>query len=112
MHLSVLEFCIAMTRSPKWPWITLLALQAVQLLSLLPWLLLAGISLMAFDAPGSEKTWQPWAIVLGIWSYPLWLLLTAIASWLLFVFHHYKSAITLSVVFTLPLPAMLFLFTI
>jgi len=87
---------------PKWPWITLVVLQAIQLLSLLPWLLMAGLSFMAFDAPGSDKMWQPWAFVIAIWSYPLWLIAAGVAAWLLFVFSRYKSAVTVAAIFTLP----------
>jgi len=93
---------------PKWPWITLIILQVIQLLSLVPWLPMAGLAVMAFDAPGSTQMWQPWAFVLAIWSYPLWLILAGIISWLLFTFRWYKSAVVLSAVFTLPMPALLF----
>lgn len=91
---------------PRWPWITLLVLQILQLLSLGPWLLMAGTSVMAFDAPGSEKMWQPWAFVIAIWSYPLWLLLAAGGSWLLYGFHRPIAAVVLAVVFTLPMPVL------
>jgi hypothetical protein len=84
-------------------------LQFVQLLSLLPWLPIAGLSFMAFDAPGSDKMWQPWAFVIGIWSYPVWLLLAGIASWLLQVFGRSIAAVVVCVVFTLPMPILLLL---
>lgn len=96
-----------MATSPKWPWITLAVLQGVQLLSLVPWLMMAGLSMMAFDAPGSDKMWQPWAFVLAIWSYPLWLLLAGIVSWMLFAFRRHVAAVVLCAIFTLPMPAML-----
>jgi len=69
---------------PKWPWITLLVLQVLQLLSLVPWLPMVGLSFMAFDAPGSDKMWQPWAFVALICSYQLWLLGAGVLSWVLF----------------------------
>ncbi len=87
---------------PKWPWITLILAQLVQLLSLAPWLMMAGLAVMAFDAPGSERMWQPWAFVLAIWSYPLWLLLAAIASWVLFRFRRYIGAVVVAGIFCLP----------
>ena len=72
---------------------------------------MAGLAVMAFDAPGSDKMWQPWAFVLAIWSYPLWLLLAGLGSWLLLKFGWRKSAIVLCAVFTLPMPAaILFIF--
>jgi hypothetical protein len=94
-------------KRPRWPWVTLLALQSLQVLSLGPWLLIAGTSVMAFDAPGSEKMWQPWAFVIAVWSYPLWLLLAAGGSWLLYAFHRPIAAIILTIVFTLPMPVLL-----
>jgi hypothetical protein len=87
---------------PKWAWITLLVLQGLQVLSLIPWLLMAGFSFMAFDAPGSDKMWQPWAFVAAIWSYPLWLLLAAIAAWILFACRCPRSAVVVAAIFSLP----------
>jgi hypothetical protein len=85
----------------------LVILQVVQVLSLVPWLLMAGLSFMAFDAPGSDKMWQPWAFVIAIWSYPVWLLLAGIASWLLFYFRRNVSAVIVSAVVTLPSPVLI-----
>lgn len=93
-----------MPRQPKWPWITLLLLQSLQVLSLLPWLVAAGLAVMAFDAPGSATMWQPWAFVLAIWSYPFWLLLAGIASWTLYFRRWHTTAVLISLLFTLPLP--------
>lgn len=98
-----------LTPRPKWPWITLLVLETIQLLSLVPWLAFAGLAVMAFDAPGSDKMWQPWAFVLAIWSYPLWLLAAAVACWLLFAFRWYRTSVGLGVLFTLPVPGLLLL---
>lgn len=91
-----------MSPKPKWPWITLIILQVAQLASLIPWLMMAGLAVMAFDAPGSTENWQPWIFVLAIWSYPLWLLLAAIASWVLFAFGRYKTAVVIGGIFTAP----------
>jgi len=91
---------------PKWPWITLLVLQGVQLLSLVPWLPMAGLSFMAFDAPGSDKMWQPWAFVALMWSYPLWLLGAGILAWVLFGFRRYVWAVVICGIVTLPVPVL------
>lgn len=96
-----------MSERPKWPWITLIALQAVQALSLIPWLPMAGLSVMAFDAPGSTERWEPWAFVLTIWSYPIWLLAAAVAAWILYALRWTKTALGVAIVFTLPMPALL-----
>lgn len=96
-----------MPKHPRWPWITLIILQLAQVATLLPWLMMAGLAVMAFDAPGSTKMWQPWAFVLAIWSYPLWLLLAAAGSWILFSFRKYWAAVIVAIVFTLPIPILL-----
>jgi hypothetical protein len=92
---------------PRWPWISVLVLQAIQLLSMVPWLALAGLSVMAFDAPGSTEKWQPWAFVLAVWSYPLWLLAFGAASWLLLAVGRWRIALALCLLVTLPLPLLL-----
>jgi hypothetical protein len=97
---------------PKWPWITLLILQGLQLLSLLPWLPMAGLSFMAFDAPGSDKMWQPWAFVALICSYPLWLLGAGVLSWVLFAFRRYVWAVVVCGIFILPVLVILLVFTV
>ena len=94
-------------QKPRWPWITIAALQCGQLISLLPWLPMAGLAVMAFDAPGSTENWQPWAFVLGIWSYPLWLLGAGAVTWTLYAFGWVRTALAVAVLFTLPMPALI-----
>lgn len=89
-------------RRPRWCWATLLVLHCCQILSLVPWLFLAGFSFMAFDAPGSTKQQEAWQLVIAIWSYPLWLFAAATLSWLLFVLRHPTAAVVLATFFTLP----------
>jgi len=96
-----------MTPRPKWPMITLIVLQLIQAATLLPWVMMAGLAVMAFDAPGSTQMWQPWVFVLAIWSYPLWLLLAAAGSWVLYAVRWYRTAVGLGLVFTLPIPVVL-----
>jgi hypothetical protein len=58
---------------------------------------------MAFDAPGSETNKIIWSFVVAIWSYPLWLLLVGVASWVLLLkFRRRVFAVVLSGVFSLP----------
>jgi hypothetical protein len=65
------------SRTPILIW--LIASQILALASLFFWLLMAGLSVMAFD---SGVTPEAWTFVIAVWSYPLWPLAFAIASWI------------------------------
>jgi hypothetical protein len=93
-----------MASGSRWAWFFLLLLHVIQALSLLPWLMVAAFSLMIFDSPGSETMWQPWALVIALWSYPLWLLAAGVASWFLLLRGRNLPALALAALFTLPLP--------
>ena len=60
-------------------WLILSQLLAV--VSLLIWLLVAGLSVMAFD---SGVTKEAWTVVIVVWSYPIFPLLMVIAAWVAF----------------------------
>lgn len=53
--------------------------QLLTLASLFFWLLVAGLSVMAFDSGVSA---QAWAFVIAVWSYPIWPIVFTIASWI------------------------------
>jgi hypothetical protein len=55
--------------------------QILAVLSLMPWLLMAGLSVMAFDEGVSTEAWT---IVITVWLYPLIPLLLVIAAWIAF----------------------------
>ena len=65
------------SRTPILIW--LIVSQILALASLVFWLLMAGLSVMAFD---SGVTAEAWTFVIAVWSYPLWPLAFAIAAWL------------------------------
>ena len=65
------------SRKPILIW--LIASQLLALASLVFWLLVAGLSVMAFDA---GVTPEAWAFVIAVWSYPIWPIAFAIASWI------------------------------
>ena len=65
------------TRKPILIW--LIISQLLALASLFFWLLMAGLSVMAFD---SGVTQEAWNFVIVVWSYPIWPLGFAIASWI------------------------------
>ncbi len=55
--------------------------QILTVLSLVIWLFLAGISVMAFDSGVSVEAWT---IVLAVWSYPIIPILLVIGAWIAF----------------------------
>src|SRR5687767_5935337 len=55
--------------------------QLLYLFSLIPWFVLAGLSLLAFDSAGSSEHWVPYAFVGAIGAYPLILLLCVVFAW-------------------------------
>jgi hypothetical protein len=71
--------------------------------SLWLWLLVAGLSVMAFDEGGSREAWT---LVLTVWAYPLFPLLMAIGAWVAFAFRRNWLAAVLSGLTFMP-PAIL-----
>lgn len=55
--------------------------QLLMLGSLVIWLLVAGLSVMAFD---SGVTAEAWTVVIAVWSYPIIPLILVIAAWIAF----------------------------
>jgi uncharacterized membrane protein len=66
----------SLKRRPILIW--LIISQILALLSLFFWLLVVGLSVMAFD---EGSTPQAWAFVIAVWSYPIWPILFTIAAW-------------------------------
>ena len=92
---------------PAWAFLTLILLHTLQALTLLPWLFVAGLAIMAFDAPDAAQNWQPWAFVLVVWSYPIWIAIPGLFSWWLFHRQKPKLGVLLALLFSLPFPAFL-----
>lgn len=57
----------------------LIVSQVLAVASLLLWLVVAGLSVMAFD---SGETPQAWAFVITVWSYPIFPIVMAIGAWI------------------------------
>jgi len=64
------------SRRPILIW--LITSQLVALASLVFWLLVAGLSVMAFDSGVSREAWT---FVIVVWSYPIWPIIFTIAAW-------------------------------
>ncbi len=67
--------------------------QILTLASLLIWLLVAAVSVMAFDSGESP---QAWTFVIAVWSYPIIPIVLVIAAWIAFARRKNKSAAVLS----------------
>jgi hypothetical protein len=78
--------------TPRSALIWLIVSQAISALSLVPWVFVAGMAVMAFDAPGSTDLWGPWLFAGTIWSYPLWVLASAILAWVLYAQKRLRGA--------------------
>ena len=83
------------------PLIWMIVSQVISLLTLIPWLMIAGLSFMAFD---SGETAQAWAFVFIVLSYPLLPIGFSIAAWALWGFKKRRAALVLT---TLPLAFVL-----
>lgn len=64
------------SRKPVLIW--LIVSQLLAAASLFFWLIVAGLSVMAFDSGVSTEAWT---FVIAVWSYPIWPIAFAIASW-------------------------------
>jgi uncharacterized BrkB/YihY/UPF0761 family membrane protein len=73
--------------------IWLIVSQLIALATLLFWVVVAGLSVMAFDEGQSPVAW---AIVIAAWAYPLFPLVMAIGAWIAFAFRKNRLAAILS----------------
>jgi hypothetical protein len=85
------------SRRPVLIW--LIISQALAVASLFFWLLMAGLSVMAFD---SGVTAEAWTVVIAVWSYPLWPITFAIAAWIAYARHKDRLAAVLTTLTFLP----------
>jgi hypothetical protein len=85
------------SRRPILIW--LIVSQLLALASLIFWLFAAGISVMAFD---SGVTPEAWTFVIAVWSYPIWPIVFAIASWIAYAHKRDKLAGILTTLTFLP----------
>lgn len=86
-----------------WAVATVVVAQILQVLSLLPWLFALLFSTMVFDSPGSDNNPGAWLFVLAVLSYPVWLVASAVLTWVLLRKGRTGWALTLTGVMTLPI---------
>lgn len=87
-------------RSRKPILIWLIASQVLAVASLFFWLIMAGLSVMAFD---SGVTQEAWNFVIAVWLYPVWPILFAIAAWIAYARKKDKLAGVLTTLTFLPI---------
>ena len=90
------------TRRPVLIWLILS--QILALASLVFWLLMAGLSFMAFD---SGVTPQAWTFVIVVWSYPIWPIIFTIAAWIAYARRKDRLAGILTTLTFLPVLVLL-----
>lgn len=95
------------SRKPILIW--LIVSQLLALASLVFWLLVAGLSVMAFD---SGVTAEAWTFVIAVWSYPIWPLGFAIAAWIAYARKRDKLAGVLTTLTFLPVLALIVLLAV
>lgn len=88
----------------------LICTQLLYLLALPAWFVMAAMSVMSFDAPGSEKKLGPWLFVSAIWLAPLFPLTCSVLSWIFYrQGHARRAAITTSIPLLAILPLIVLL---
>ncbi len=92
------------SRRPILIW--LIVSQVLAVISLFFWLVMAGLSVMAFDSGVSTEAWT---FVIIVWSYPIWPIGFAIASWIAYARKKDRLAAILTTFTFLP---MLVLFAV
>jgi len=85
--------------------IWLIVSQLLAVASLFFWLLMAGLSVMAFD---SGVTQEAWNVVIAVWLYPIFPLVMIIGAWIAYAKRKNRLAAILSGLSFIP-PALLFL---
>jgi hypothetical protein len=90
------------SRKPILIW--LIVSQLLALGSLVIWLIVAGLSVMAFDA---GVTREAWTFVIAVWSYPIWPVVFTIAAWIAYARKKDRLAGVLTTLTFLPVLALL-----
>ena len=85
------------SRKPILIW--LIVSQLLALASLIFWLLVAGLSVMAFDSGVTQAAWN---FVIVVWSYPIWPIVFTIAAWIAYARKKDKLAAVLTTLTFLP----------
>ncbi len=94
------------TRSRKPLLFWLIVSQILAFASLVFWLIVAGLSVMAFD---SGVTQEAWNFVIAVWSYPVWPIAFSIAAWIAYARKRDRLAAVLTTLTFLPVLVLIIL---
>ena len=91
---------------------TVLAINVIFLIILIPSILGALMSPMMFDAPGSEKSKKTWTLVCSLASLPLLIIIAQIISWIAYSNQSYDLALKINALPTLDILLIIYMFFI
>ncbi len=91
---------------------TVLTVNIILLIILIPSILGAVMSPMMFDAPGSEKSKKTWTLVCALAALPLLIIIAQIISWIAFSNQNYDLALKINALPAVDILLIVFMFFI
>ncbi len=89
---------------------TVITVNIILLIILIPSIFAAMMSPMMFDAPGSEKSKKTWTLVCCLAALPLLIIIAQIISWIAFSNQNYDLALKINVLPTFDILLIIFMF--
>ena len=91
---------------------TVIIVNVILLVILIPSIFGAILSPMMFDAPGSEKSKKTWTLVCSLAALPVLIITTQIVSWIAYANHNYNLALKINALPVLDIVVIIFMFII
>ena len=91
---------------------TVLTVNVILLIILIPSIFAAVMSPMMFDAPGSEKSKKTWTLVCSLAALPVLIIIAQIISWIAFSNQNYDLALKINALPTFDILLIIFMFFI
>ncbi len=89
---------------------TVITVNIILLIILIPSIFAAMMSPMMFDAPGSEKSKKTWTLVCCLAALPLLIIIAQIISWIAFSNQNYDLALKINLLPTFDILLIIFMF--
>ena len=89
---------------------TVLTVNVILLIILIPSIFAAVMSPMMFDAPGSEKSKKTWTLVCSLAALPVLIIIAQIISWIAFSNQNYDLALKINALPTFDILLIIFMF--